>query len=169
MEETKQTAVEKVESTEQQGINAKTFSQEELDKIISNRLSEAKKKLEAEKDKAIAEAKAEAERLAQLSNEEKEKELTQKQLEALSEKEKELASRENKLKAIEIFDEAKIPIKLVDFVVDSDGDKMIQKIEILKESWKSALSEELQKSVSGEVPKDFKVNSSKKREVVTSF
>lgn len=169
MEETKQTAVDKVESTEQQGINAKTFSQEELDKIISNRLSEVKKKLEAEKDKAIAEAKAEAERLAQLSNEEKEKELTQKQLEALSEKEKELASRENKLKAIEIFDEAKIPIKLVDFVVDSDGDKMIQKIEILKESWKSALSEELQKSVSGEVPKDFKVNSSKKREVVTSF
>lgn len=169
MEETKQTAVDKVESTEQQGINAKTFSQEELDKIISNRLSEVKKKLEAEKDKAIAEAKAEAERLAQLSNEEKEKELTQKQLEALSEKEKELASRENKLKAIEIFDEAKIPIKLVDFVVDSDGDKMMQKIEILKESWKSALSEELQKSVSGEVPKDFKVNSSKKREVITSF
>lgn len=169
MEETKQTAVDKVESTEQQGINAKTFSQEELDKIISNRLSEAKKKLEAEKDKAIAEAKAEAERLAQLSNEEKEKELTQKQLEALSEKEKELASRENKLKAIEIFDEAKIPIKLVDFVVDSDSDRMIEKIQILKESWKSALSEELQKSVSGEVPKDFKVNSSKKREVVTSF
>lgn len=169
MEETKQTAVDKVESTEQQGINVKTFSQEELDKIISNRLSEVKKKLEAEKEKAIAEAKAEAERLAQLSNEEKEKELTQKQLEALSEKEKELASRENKLKAIEIFDEAKIPIKLVDFVVDSDSDRMIQKIEILKESWKSALSEELQKSVSGEVPKDFKVNSSKKREVVTSF
>ena len=169
MEETKQTAVDKVESTEQQGINAKTFSQEELDKIISNRLSEAKKKLEAEKEKAIAEAKAEAERLAQLSNEEKEKELTQKQLEALSEKEKELASRENKLKAIEIFDEAKIPIKLVDFVVDSDSDRMIQKIEILKESWKSALSEELQKSVRGEVPKDFKVNSSKKREVITSF
>ena len=171
MEDTKKTdAIDtpKVADAQDNGGD-KTFSQDELNKIVSERLNELKRKHEAEKQKAVEQAREEAERLAKLSNEEKEKELTAKQLEALATKEKELAIRENKLKAIEIFDEAKIPIKLVDFVVDSNVDTMINKIELLKESWKTALSEELQKKVNGSVPKDFSVNSTEKKKVVTTF
>ena len=64
------------ESGEQGKTNEtpKTLTQEQVDNIISNRISEERKKFEAEKQKAIDDAKAEEKRLAKMSADEKEKE-----------------------------------------------------------------------------------------------
>jgi len=148
----------------------KTFTQEELNKVLSERLAHEKRKFEKELSEKIAKEKAEAERLAKLSAEEKEKELTSKQLEELRLKEKEVTIRENKLEAISAFDEAKIPIKLVDFVVDADAEKMREKINSLKETWQNAISDEVARQLKGTAPKDITDNEQSKRvKVKTAF
>jgi len=156
------------QNEEQEG--AKTFTQDELNKVISERLSQEKKKFEKELSIRLAKEKEEAERLAKLSADEKEKELVGKQMEELRLKEREVSLRENKLKAISVFDEAKIPLKLVDFVVDVDAEKMEEKITSLKETWQNAVSDEVSRQLKGTAPKDVSSDQSKSRvKVKTSF
>lgn len=171
MEDTKQNPDAKTPEASEKGTEGgKTFSQEDLNRVISERLVSERKKFDKELAEKLAKERAEAERLAKLTAEEKEKELTSKQMEELHKKEVELSIRENKLKAIETFDEAKIPIKLVDFVVDADAEKMEGKIKTLKETWTEALSEEVARQLKGTPPKDLGVNDqNKKVKVKTSF
>lgn len=150
---------------------AKTFTQEDLDKIISERLVSEKKKHERELKETVEKEKAEAERLAKLSAEEKEKELTSKQLAELQKKETELSLRENKLEAIAKLDELKIPLKLVDFIVDSDAEKMKSKLQTLQEIWKASVSAEVASQLKGNPPKDIGVNNqtNSKKLIKTAF
>lgn len=143
-----------------EGEGGKVFTQEELDTIINNRLEREKKVAKAELDSAIAHTKTETERLAALSQEEKQKELLAKQSKETEEREKTLTLRENKLDAQAKLDELKIPIKFADFVLDIDKEKMEGKIKVLSDSWNDAIKEGVSRQLAGNPPKDFSKNNS---------
>lgn len=137
---------------------AKSFTQDQLNDIVSKRLGEFKSKAEKEFAEKLANEKAEAERLAKLSSEERERELTTKQLQELATKERELSIRENKLSAIAELDEAKIPLKFVEFVADADIAKQQERLNTLKGEWQNAVSEEVKRQLAGTPPKDIKTS-----------
>ena len=148
----------------------KSFTQDDLDRIVQKRLAENKEKFDKELKATIAKEREEAERLAKLSAEEKERELTERQKEMISQKEKELAIRENKLNAIDKLVELGIPVKLVDFVVTSDATQTEEGVNKLNEAWKEAISQSVADKLKGSSPKDLNVGSKKEvTKVVTAF
>lgn len=138
----------------------KTFTQDDLDKILSDRLSREREKDKAEREKAISDAIAEEKRLSKLTQEQKEKELVTKQAQEIAKREKDLILRENKLEAISKLDESKISIKFVDFVLSDDKEEMHNRIENLKSVWDKALHEEVARQLKGESPRDVNVSNS---------
>ena len=148
----------------------KSFTQEDLNRVIQERLAEEKAKSETEKQKAVEEARKEAERLATLSQEEKQKELTEKQREYLESKEREIQLRENKLDAISKLDELKMPIKFAEFVINEDKEVMFDRIKQLNEAWTNSLNEAIADQLKGNAPKDFTSKAQKKiTKVISTF
>lgn len=158
------------EGSDDGGSAGKVFTQDDVNSIISQRLAKEASKFEQEKKIAVEKAKEEAERLATLSQEEKQKELTAKQEAELSKKERELRLRENKLDAQAKLDELKMPIKFAEFVVDEDANTTNERIEVLSTFWNKSLEEAVAKQLSGNPPKDFsKSNSTEKQKLIASF
>lgn len=149
----------------------KTFSQEDIDKIVSERLEREREKFKKELESEKSKVQTEAERLAKLSEDEKIKELSEKQSKELADKEKSLTLRENKLIGIDKLNELKIPIRFVDFVLNEDKDQMDKNIDLLHEEWKKAISEEVANQLKGKPPKDPNPDNSegKDTEIVKAF
>lgn len=134
----------------------KTFTQEEVDKLIgayrkeSREAMEAKlKEMEENFNKRLVEERKEAERLAQLDAEERKAEEDRKREEELRRRDLLITEKENRLKAIDKLSELGVPIKLVDFVVDVDLDKQQKNIEVIKETFDKAVEEVVQKKLEG--------------------
>lgn len=132
----------------------KTFNQEELDKIVSTRLAKEQSKLEKKLEEERKQIKSEAERLAQLSAEDKEKELREQQEKELNTKKRELVLRENRLDGREKLSELKMPAEFIDFVLDEDKDSQDEKIDKMHKAWTTAVADEVKKQTKGEAPKD---------------
>lgn len=169
MEETKTQESETPTDSRTEATGGKTFSQEELNQIISERLAKERSKAEIEKREAIAQAKAEAERLAKLSSEEKQKELTLKQSEELAKKERQLTLRENELNARAKLEELNIPSKFAEFVIDVDTEVMDKRIENLKDGWNKSISEAVARQLQGNPPKDLNKGNSEKKPITLAF
>lgn len=148
----------------------KFFTQDDLNKVLQERLAEEKSKSEIEKQKAVEQARLEAERLATLSQEEKQKEMTEKQREFLESKEREIQLRENKLDAIAKLDELKMPIKFAEFVINEDKQTMFNRIDELNKAWTSSLNEAVADQLKGSSPKDISSKAEKKvAKVISAF
>lgn len=134
----------------------KTFTQEEVDKLVGAYRKESReemeiklKEVEENFNKRLVEEKKEAERLAQLDAEERKAEEDRKREEELRGRDLLITEKENRLKAIDKLSELEVPIKLVDFVVDVDLDKQQKNIEIVKETFDKAVEEVVQKKLEG--------------------
>lgn len=160
-EATPEAPQEKVESREE-----KLLTQEQVDKVVAERLKRAETQMEAK----IKEAQAEAERLAKLSAEEKERELTAKYKEELDQKAKDVSIRENRLEAIEKFAEAKVPIELVSYVVRPDKDETLTEADKFIGTFTKLVAETVAEQLKGRAPKDISENSqAKETKVVRAF
>ena len=95
----------------------KTFTQEEVNKLVGNIRTEEREKSEKAVKDAVAEAIAEYERKAKLTEEEREKEAKSKYEAELKARENEIILREIRIQAQEMLAEKKIPTELVDFVI----------------------------------------------------
>lgn len=111
---------------------SKTFTQEEVDKMISERLARQQKKFDNEKEEAAKLAKMNAEQKAQYEQEKREKELTA----------RETAIKEKELRytALNILEDAKLPAKLVDCLNLSSAETCNKSIEAIKTAWTEALT-----------------------------
>lgn len=134
----------------------KTFTQEEVDKLVGAYRKESREEMETKLkeveenfNKRLVEEKKEAERLAQLDAEERKAEEDRKREEELRGRDLLLTEKENRLKAIDKLSELEVPIKLVDFVVDVDLDKQQKNIEVVKETFDKAVEEVVQKKLEG--------------------
>ena len=155
------TPEETVQEENQEEISFTEEQQEKVNELISSRLERAEKswkskleKLQQEAQLQIQKAKEEGERLAKLSAEEREKEVLEKQRQENEERERLLSMRENKLEAISIFSKANVPIELVDYVVDPDREKTLEKAELFIKNYQTSVEQTVAKKLEGEPPKD---------------
>lgn len=142
---------ETVEPTAEQ--EAKTYTQEEVDKLLQQegdrRVTEAMKK--ADKKKAIAVQ--EAAKLAKMDEAQRYQYELEQREKAIAAKESELALAENKATAASILSNRGISADLVSLVVAEDADTMSENINLLEKAFKASVKAEVEKRLSTSTPK----------------
>ncbi len=133
----------------------KLFNQDEVNKIIAERLTKEEAKTEQKIKDIIAKERSEAERLAKLSAEDKQKEEQAKKEAQMSEREKKLALREMSIEAKTIMTSKELPVELANFILDADADKTKTNIETLDKVFKKAVADAVTEKLKGNVPPDF--------------
>lgn len=132
----------------------KTFTQEELEKTLSDRLKREREKA----DKALADKlkaeREEWERQAKLSAEEKEAENRKRMEQETAEKLRDITLRENRADARELLQSKNISANLVDFVVVEDADKTKENIDNLEKEFLKAVEAGVQERLKGDTPRD---------------
>ena len=142
------------ENTGVEAKEVKTFTQDELNKIVAERIAKEKKKLEAERlkqqemqEKLIEE---ESEKLAKMTEAEKVKAKAERERRKFEEK---VARYEAEMKAFEreriknqtmkLLGEKNLPIELCQFINSNTADEIMENVEVFEKCW----SEALEKSV----------------------
>lgn len=141
-------------STQEDAKEVKTFTQEELNKIVAERIAKEKKKLEAERlkqqemqEKLIEE---ESEKLAKMTEAEKVKAKAERERRKFEEK---VARYEAEMKAFEqekiknqtmkLLGEKGLPVELCQFIQSNTADEIMENVEVFEKCW----SEAIEKSV----------------------
>lgn len=137
-----------------QGQEPKTFSQDEVNDIISKRVNEINAKNSEKTAKAIEDALADYERKAKLSEEEKAHEEQERLKSELASKERDLLIRENRAEARELLQEKSMPSIFVDYIVDEDLEKTKENINKFEKVWNEAVAEEVKRKLIGRTPVD---------------
>ena len=150
----------------------KTFTQDELNTIVSQRIKEVQGKQDETVKNAVAQAIAEERRQAKLSEEEREKEAKTRREAELKAREEDLTLRENKITAQEMLSQKNIPIDLVDFVVDLDANKTKENIEKLAKTYNKSVETGVTDKLKGTPPTDFsnsKTDTEKSKKTYSAF
>ena len=142
------TEVNKVQEVEVK--QEKTFTQEELDKILNKKFAQWQKKTE--------EAKAEAERKAKLTEAEKLAE-ERKEFEAMR-KQFEYEKRVNSTS--KILASNNLPVEFSDFLIAESDEATTQRVDLFKNAFNEALEKALTERLKGNTPK---VGTSKPKEI----
>ena len=136
---------ENIETTEQvenvEVKNEKTFTQEELDKILNKKFAQWQKKTE--------EAKAEAERKAKLTEAEKLAE-ERKEFEAMK-KQFEYEKRVNSTS--KVLASNNLPVEFADFLVGENEEVTSQRVDLFKDAFNNALEKAITERLRGTTPK----------------
>lgn len=146
MEENKTTETQEVEG------QAKTYTQEEVDKMLQAESDKRVAQALKTQERKNAEKVREAQKLAQMNEQQKfEYELQQRE-QAIIEKERALTLAENKNEASRILAEKGISLSLVDFVVAEDADTMNANISLLDKAFKASVKAEVEKRIGSKAP-----------------
>ena len=127
----------------------KTFTQDELNKILADRLNSAQKRWE----KKAADEKAEAERVAKMSAEEKAKHEQEKREREFAEREAELSRKERTVTARDLLAEKGAPAALIGAVDVSSDEAVTNSVEAVVKAFNEAVSAEVAKKLAGAPPK----------------
>lgn len=142
------------ENTEVEAKEVKTFTQDELNKIVAERIAKERKKLDAERQKQqeIQEKliEEESEKLAKMTEAEKIKAKAERERKRFEEK---VARYEAEMKAFEqekiknetmkLLGEKGLPIELCQFIQSNTADEIMENVEVFEKCW----SEAIEKSV----------------------
>jgi hypothetical protein len=131
-----------------------TFTQEDLDRIASKVRAEEKAKKEKEVEEIKKKAEEDAIRKANLSVEEREKELLAEREQENEKREKTLTLRENKLEGRAMLRDLEMPEEFVDFILNENIETQNESIEKIHQVWTAKVAEEVKKQIKGEAPKD---------------
>ena len=147
------TGVDTTIDTSTTGTETKTYTQEEVDKMLQSevdrRITSALKKQAKSNEAKIKEA----QKLAQMNESEKfQYELDQRE-KAIAVKEKALALAENKNEAGKILADKGLSLSLVDFVVAEDAETMNSNIRLLEKAFKDSVKREVEKRLGSSAPK----------------
>jgi hypothetical protein len=133
------------------------FNKDEYEKNLQaeadRRVNQAKRKWEKEYQEKIKFERKEAERLARLSDEERQKENEKKYKEELSIREKELFKKEMKLEAINILAERKLPVTFSDILIGDTAEDTHEKIKAFDEAFRNEVAQEVEKRLKGSTPR----------------
>lgn len=147
------TGVDTTTDTSTTGTETKSYTQEEVDKMLQSevdrRITSALKKQAKNNEAKIKEA----QKLAQMNESEKfQYELEQRE-KAIAEKEKALALAENKNTASQILADKGLSLSLVDFVIAEDAETMNSNIRLLEKAFKDSVKREVEKRLGSSAPK----------------
>lgn len=151
---------------------SKTFSQEQVNDIVSQRLKEVKDKHDETVKNAVAQAIAEERRQAKLTEEEREKEAKTRREAEIKQREEQLLLRENRITAKELLSQKNIPIDLVDFVVDLDESRTKENIEKLAKTYNKSVETGVTDKLKSTPPTDFSnsnTNTEKSKKIYSAF
>lgn len=132
--------------------NTKTFSQDEVNKIISERLSKERQKWEKEFQTKLDEAKTEAEKLAKMNAEQKAEYERKKREEELNRREAEITRRELRATALETLAEKGLPKQLADILVYTDAGSCKKSIENVEKVFRDAVEQAVNERLKGGKP-----------------
>lgn len=127
----------------------KTFTQDELNKIIADRLKSEQKRWE----KKAADERAETERVAKMTADEKAKHEQEKREREFAEREAALARKERTALARDLLSEKGMPAALIGAVDVSSDDAVQPSVEALAKAFSEAVSAEVAKKLAGAPPK----------------
>ena len=137
-------SADETESKTEQGEKPetnKTFSQDEVNKMIAERLAREQKKTDAriaDMTKQFEAEKQEAAKLAKMNADDKAKYAAEKREQELTAREAEVQKKELRFEALNILEEDKLPSKLIGCVDLSSADACKASIEAIKEAWSEA-------------------------------
>ena len=147
------TGVDTTTDTSTTGTETKTYTQEEVDKMLQSevdrRITSALKKQAKSNEAKIKEA----QKLAQMNESEKYQYELEQREKAIEEKEKALALAENKNEASKILADKGLSLSLVDFVVAEDAETMNSNIRLLEKAFKDSVKREVEKRLGSSAPK----------------
>lgn len=144
----------------------KTFTQEEVDKIVSDRLARQAKQSEKkftqkEVDSIVSEKISEAEKLAKMNAEQKQKYAQEKLEKELSEREAVLNKRELTATAKEILASKGLPVELAEIVDTANADACTASIESIEKAFASAVQKAVNERLKSDPPKVGQTNTGK--------
>lgn len=142
-----------------------TFSQEQVNDIVSKRLAEANTKAEKRLKEEVSRAVAEVERQSKLTEAEREKESKVKQQQELDEREKTITLRERRADAKDALIEKDIDPSLVDFVIDIDAEKTSNNIDKLEKAFNKAVELGVKAKLAGNSPEDYGKGANKPKDL----
>lgn len=136
----------------------KTYTQEEVDKLlqqegdrrVSSALAKQQKKFEAEK--------AEADKLREMDENQRKEYEYEKRLRELEDREKEFNLTQNKLSASKVLAERNLPIQFVDYIVAEDAETMMTNITEFEKAWKAAVADAVNARLAAPAPKGASVS-----------
>ena len=154
---TEDTQVEVQEEIQEQQTEVKTFSEEEVQKLIQaesdkrvqSALSKKQQEWQAEQEAKIAEEK----RQAQLSEEEKWKEKFDAEVKKFEQDRLEFERAKLKTQTLETLSKEGLPSNFVDFIVGTNAEETNSNIQSLKEEWSKALQATVDEKLKGSTPK----------------
>ena len=142
-EETKDTDV-KVDTVE-----VKTFTQEEVDKMISKRLQRERKDIEAK----IEAERREAEELAKLSEQERQKKLFEKQVKEFEETKRAFENERLLNETSKQLASKNLPIEFAEMLKGNNAEKTFENIQLFETKFNEAVEKVVTERLRGNVPK----------------
>lgn len=140
--------IENTEATNATENTEKTFTQEELEKILEKRLAREKKNL-AEKIEA---ERQEAEKLAKMSEREKQQALLDKREKALAEREAALEKANLLNETTKQLSSKNLPIEFADYLMAEDAENTFNRISEFESKWNAALEIAVNERLKGNAP-----------------
>ena len=142
----------------------KTFTQDELNKIVAERVAKERRKLDAEilKQQEMQERliEEESEKLAKMTEAEKVKAKAERERKKFEEK---VARYEAEMKAFEqekiknqtmkLLGEKGLPIELCQFIQSNTADEIMENVEVFEKCWSEAIEKSVSERLRGSVPK----------------
>lgn len=145
----------KEEGKKSGGDELETFTQEDVNKIVSKKVNELNEKFDSKLEQTLEKKRQEWEKQSKMSEEERAKELSEKQKQELEKRDRELTLRENKIDAQSKLGEAGIPIKFADYLTVVVKEKQDERIDQFTELWNKAVKDGIAKELEGgDPPKD---------------
>lgn len=129
--------------TEPQGL-----TQEQVNKIVQDRLA----KEQAKWEKKAEEDRKEAQRLANLDAEQRKQEELNKRIKELEEREAAIQMQENKMETAKVLKDRGLDEGFVDFVIGADNEITLANINTLEKFFKSAIKVEVEKRIPSNDP-----------------
>lgn len=124
---------------------SKTFTQEELDKIVQGRIAKERKSWE----KQLEEQKTEAQKLESMSEKDKKKYQEEKRIKELDDREKAITKRELTAQAkVQLADKG-IPTELAEILNFTDADSCKKSIEVVEKAFQTAVEKAVEEKLKG--------------------
>lgn len=132
----------------QTGQETKTFTQEELDRIVQGRIAKERKSWE----KQLEEQQTEAQKLEKMSEKEKKKYQEEKRIKDLDDREAAITRRELTAQAkVQLADKG-IPTELAEILNLTDAESCKKSIEVVEKAFQSAVEKAVEERIKGREP-----------------
>ena len=161
-----------VKDSDKEVKTEKTFTQEDLDRIVKDRISKEKRKIEAEREKTYqarleAELK-ESERLMQMNEADRLKAKAEKERQQFEEEKRKFAEQmkafeQQKIKnqTMQMLGERNMPVELAQFIVSENADEIMDNVNVFQKHFNEAVEKVVTERLKGTAPKAPTLSKSK--------